>query len=417
MSSFNRLPDPNGHDLLSNDQSVNMPLPNQDQSQESTGSSSFVAPPATRSLLPSDSPVGGHAQGERNIHRQYPTPTLGPAFYEQQPYRPRHHRNVSPSFPITGSLHQYDGTASIHSPACYPAPFKDTQHGSFDMSTRPLRANQASAMHRLSNFPVDRTPPRVSNMQDPMHVDIGRDRRGEEAFLPHQTGDVGVGAAHTYLTTHPYGHEHDRWHSAMMAMHGDDPAQMSNTAPRAPFGSSNAQNTHDFLHGQMNRTSNEMAYALAGNPEYAGQNDYQPYQQTARQPPLMTSPAFTGPTLSVHGANRSQHAGYGSTADGTYHPQRVVPNISVSQAPTSSDTLVEKRAPWISDLYPGNTNRRLSATTPQSSKKGSPRKNRKLRPQSEKQRKERAYKRRRVCGSCRHKKTKVSSYPPKAFAY
>ena len=486
MGSYNLHSDPEGQDLLSHDQFANMPLPNQDQAQGSTGSSSFVAPLATRSFLPSDSPVGGPIRAEWNPHRQYHTLTPEPVFRGQQRYHPRRIQNNCPSSPITGSVHQYDGTASVHSPAHYPAPFNDTQHGSFDMPTRwgrafgssQLRANQASAMHGLSNFPVDRTPPRVSNMQDPMHGIIGRDRRGEEAFLPHQAGDVGVGAAHTHLTTHPYGHEHDRWHSAMMASHGDDPAHMSNTAPRAPFGSSNAGNSsaewhgtplattrndrldpmifderillpsseryprmgprrpqiqprrsmpspafhqhhgsrhpstsaHDFLHGRTNRTSNNMTYAVDGNPHYAGQDNYRAYQQTARQPPLMTSPVITGSTLDIHNVHRGQHEAYGFTADGTYHPHWVVPDITMSEAPASGGILQEYAA-GNSNLDPDNTDRMRSASTPQPSQKGSERKGRTLKPLSKYKKEERAYKRRSgtVCATCRRRKVTVSN--------
>ena len=488
MSPFNRLSDPNDHDLLANNRFVSMPLPSQDQSQEPTGSSSFVAPPATTSFLPSDSAVGGHAQGERNIYRQYHISAPGPAFHGQQRHHPRHHQTLSPPLPITGSVQRYDVTAPILSPAHYLGHFNDTQYGAFDMPTHTdrafssssLRVNQASARREVNRFPVDPTTPRVGNMQHTMHGNVERDRRDEEASLQHPTINVGLGTAHTHSTTHHYGHEQDDWHSCMMVLDGHNPTHMSGTAPPTAFGSLVAgdvsrewygtppaatridgsdpmlfdesvpipiwehyprtdsrrpqirprrsaptpaihgsrhpsTSAYDLIRGQTDWTSDGMTYALSGDPPYTGQDNYRIHQQTARQPPLIRNSFLTVPTLNLHDGDRVQDADYGSTAGGTYSPQGVFPNVTASQAPVLSGTLVGERAAGNLDPNLGNTNRRRSATTPRSPKKDSQRKGRTLRPLSNYAKEERAYKRRSgtVCDSCRSRKIKVSTFPPK----
>lgn len=488
MSSFDLLPGSDGQDLLSIHQFESMATPNQGQAHEHTGSSSFVTPLATSPFSPSNSLVGGHAQGVRNTHRQYHTSTPEPVLHGQRRYHPRQYQNTSPFLPIAGSLHQFDGTASMHSLAHDPDPFHGAQHGSFDIPTRrdrafsssPLRVNQASALHELSSFPVDPTTPRASNMQHTMHGNTERGRRDEEAFLHYPTSNVGLGAARTQSRTHRYRHEQDRWHSAMMALDGDNPAHMSGTVPPAAFGSSNVGNpsgdwhgtpqatarfdgsdpmlfdersllpsseyyprvaprrpqfrprpsmptpalhehhgsrhpstsAHDFLRGRTNRTSDDITHAVDEDPDHAGQDNYRLYQQTARQIPLMTSPVITGSTLDIHNGHRGQHEAYGFTADGTYHPHWVVPDITMSEAPASRGNHVQEHAAGNANLHLDNTDRGRSATTPQPSQKGSGRKGRTLKPLSNYKKEERAYKRRSgtVCADCRRKKVTVSNW-------
>ena len=464
-----------------------MPTPIQGQAHEHTGSSSFVRPLATSPFSPSNSLVGGHAQGVSNTYRQYHTPIPEPVLHGQRRYHSRQYQNTSPFLPIAGSLYQFDGTVSMHSPAHDPDPFHGAQHGSFDIPTRgdraysssPLRVNQASALHESSSVPVDPSTSHASNMQHTIHRNTERGRRHEEAFLHYPTNNIGLGAARTQPRYHHYRHEQDRWHSAMMALDGDNPAHISDTAPLAAFGSSNTGNpseqwrgnpqattridgsdpmlfdersllpssehyprvaprrprfrprpsipspafhehhesrhpstsAHDFLHRRRNRTSNSMTYAVDENPDHAGQDSYRAYQQTARQSPLMTGPVITRSTLDIHNGNRGHPEAYGFTADGTYDPHWVVPDITMSEAPASRETHVQEHAAGNANLHVDNTDRRQSATTPQPSQKGSERKGRTLKPLSKYKKDERAYKRRSgtVCATCRRRKVTVSN--------
>lgn len=255
ISFFNSPLDPEGEDLLSNNQFASMATPNQGRAHETMGSPSFMPLSATSPFLPSTSPVGGHAQGEWNMHSQHHSSSPVLVFDRQRQHDLRTLENTSPSLLLRGSLHQSGRTASNDSPVYYPGPFSHTQHGSFHtpfhtptrqgraLSSSQFQVDEAFAMPGLSSFPVDPTIRRMSGMQYPVHGNIENSRREKEAFLHTLTGNANVGMRH------PYGHEQDYWQSATIGTDNGNPAHMGGTAHPAAFCSLNTGNPSGEWHG------------------------------------------------------------------------------------------------------------------------------------------------------------------------